>query len=341
MSETAEVSVAQLTDIAPRPGVTVVTNENFDSYVDNQLGVKPADDAPAEGEEGAETTPVNQSPEEIAAAELKAIEELKNQPKEGDVDGPRVYFKGKWVSKQDFNYRLHVKTEEAERKVADKITEAENKAKTEAERAAKAERDAQELRAKYEPVKEELGAEPTPDQFKDATEYGKALKDWTAESIRREDAAKAQTAERVKSWKEKQDALVKEVPDYQARIDAAATVPLSEELRDAILDSDDGPRLLLYFADNQGEIDRLCGMRVDHMLRELGRIDGKLTKAEVKAAAKQETKATIAEISAAPAPITPLRGANAPVANLSGSDEVPKDMTYEDWKKRRMAGKIK
>jgi hypothetical protein len=55
---------------------------------------------------------------------------------------------------------------------------------------------------------------------------------------------------------------------------------------------------------------------------------------------KTEAKDAGAEISKAPAPITPAQGRMHRWC-LTGNDDVPKNMTYEDWKALRKAGKIK
>src|SRR5204863_5662768 len=93
----AEVETQPIGSVEGRPGVTVVTQENFNAYVDQQLGVKPEPD-----------------PEVVAAEELKEIEtkqaEVKaaeTAPKEGDTDGSKVFFNGRWVPKHDFGYRVH------------------------------------------------------------------------------------------------------------------------------------------------------------------------------------------------------------------------------------------
>ena len=77
------------------------------------------------------------------------------------------------------------------------------------------------------------------------------------------------------------------------------------------------------------------------MLRELGRLEAKLMGSAVSPPAKSQEKAsTVAEISRAPSPISPLRGANAPIATkIDAKGEFYG--TYEEYKAARKAGKIK
>src|SRR5258708_7672275 len=170
--------------IEGKPGVTVITQENFKEYVDEKLGVKPAEE-------------VNEDPEAIAAAEAARIEEEKKAkgtaakaPKEGDIDGSKVFFKGKWVGKQDFGYRLHIQTEAKAKEADTKIATAEAKAKTEREAREAAERREADLKAKYEPPKGELGPEPQAKDFTEIAEYSKALKEWQGEKNIPEDGQK-------------------------------------------------------------------------------------------------------------------------------------------------------
>lgn len=321
------ITVADIVNSQPER-VTVVTNDNFDAYVDKQLGVK------------------KESPEEKAAAELAKVEAKKAV--ESDVESELTEHIPK-DKKGKLNERFSELT--AARKEAEaKAEKAAAEAKANREAKERAEQDAAALRAKYEPPKsEEIGPEPLPTQFTDVNEYAKAIKDWTAENTRKEDAQKANAArvakereEIGKAWTERQSAAKKEIPDYEAVI-AESSVKVSDQVRDAILESDAGPQILYHLAKNADVAEKLGQMTVGRALKEIGRLEVSLGKPETKDTkeAKSEVKTTVAEISKAPAPITPLKGANAPVSTLRGTDDVPSGMTYEDWKKLYTAGKIK
>ena len=340
-----ERSVAEMVARAdvPERTNTVVTQENMNAWVDEKLGIKPA--APRPGEDGVvggngEDTVAGATAEGAPPA---APSGKPAEPQEGDVDGSKVYFKGKWVPKHDFDYRLHVKTQERTKELEDARKGAEAKARTEREAREVAERQASELRAKYEPPRtDELGPEPQPDQFANPTEYGKALKDWTAEATRREEGAKRQQEETAKAWNARKAAARKEIEDFDAVIDASKDVLLSRPLTEAVLDSEVGPKILHKLAKEPELADALNKMPPGRMLREFGRIEAELSKGAEKAAATPEKPSTpIAEVSRAPAPISPIRGTAAGVVTLKGSDDVPSNWSYEDWKAARQAGKIK
>jgi hypothetical protein len=325
--------------VPDRPGVTLVTPENFDAYVDEKLGVKPAET-------------VNEDPEAVAAAEAAEIaakqaeaDAKAAEPKEGDVDGSKVFFKGKWTPKHDFSYRLHLKTEETKAEAKAEIDKAAAEAKSAREEADKAAKEAAALRAKYEPPKStELGPKPTPDKYQSVDAYSDALIEWAEDKARIEDAAKQAEAKQVtereavvKAWNERQEAIKTEVPDYAEKI-ANSGVKVSDQMRDAIVESDNGPRILYHLAENPELADALGKMTVGKMLREIGKLDGTFG-GTVKPDPKSEKKTPIAEISKAPAPITPLRGGNAGSGNKMDSNGNFTG-TFEEYKALRNAGKI-
>lgn len=324
-----------------RPGVTVVIQENFKEFVDEKLGVK-------EGE--------NPDPEAEAAAELEKIDADKAEkakaeagPKEGDVDGSKVFFKGKWVGKHDFNYRLHVQTEVKTKEAETAKAEAEKKVRTAEEARIAAESREALLKAKYEPPKGDLGPEPEPAQFTSIEEYRKAIKTWQSEKTTREFEQKQvqqqQETERKtvqETWEKKVAQAKIDLPDYEEVV-GKSTVRISPELEVALkAQAENGPAILRHLAANPDVAESIGKMTIGRMLIEVGRLDVKMG-GQAKPGPKSELPETTpkAEISQAPAPISPLRGASAPVGTLKGSDEVPKGMTYDDWKKLWEAGKIK
>jgi hypothetical protein len=205
-----------------------------------------------------------------------------------------------------------------------------------------ARREAAELRAKYEPPKtDELGPEPTPSQFQDISEYSAALKEWAADKAMRDqqakqadDQQKARAAQVAKDWGERLKATQAEIPDYAEKIEASP-VKVSDQVRDAILESEIGPKLIYHLAEHPEVAEKLGKLSVQSALRELGRIEGSLMQP-----VKEPAIPAKAEISKAPAPITPLRGSNSPTGpQLDGNNEF--HGTYQQWKAARKAGKIK
>ena len=307
----------------PNDDIQVVTSENFNEFVEQKL-------AP--------------DPEVAAAAELERVEAEKaeNLAKEQAASDPTHDLTEVPKSKKEkLNERFKELTDK--RKDAEARAEkaaAEAKSEREAREALARERD--ELKSKYEPPRAEPLAKPELSQFKDVAEYEKAIEHYTADKVRREDAAKAETerrtreaAETAKAWNERLAETKAELEDY-AEVVGASEVKVSDQVRDAIVESEIGPKILYHLAKNPDVADKISEMTVGRALKEIGKLEVQL--------AKQTEKTPIAEVTAqiskAPPPITPLKGVNAPAGTLKGSDDVPKHWSYDDWKKAYEAGKI-
>lgn len=337
MADTAEVAPAHDTTktpvgIEPRPGVTVVDGSNFEDFVQSQL--PPAAKVDDDAQEDA-----------LDAAAREAKPAATPTPKEGDVDGAKVFFKGEWVGKNTFEYRLHVNKQAADTEAQAKITAAENKAKAAQEKADTAERERNELKNKYEPPKpQEIGPEPLESQFSNSHEFKLAFRDWVADSTRKQDAiqqaqarAEQERAQIAKTWDEKLAKARTEIPDYDKILTEASSVMISNDCRDAIFECDNGPEIFIHLAQNPDEAKAIGEMRLDRMHRAIGKLDASLNKGEQKAAPKGTS---IAEISKAPAPISPLKGASAPLNSALDQDGTFHG-SFEEYKKYRAAGKIK
>ena len=110
-------------------------------------------------------------------------------------------------------------------------------------------------------------------------------------------------------------------------------------MRDAILESEVGPKILYHFAKNPDEAERIGKLSVAKALKELGKLEATLQTNPVKTG-KNPVSQVSKEVKPAVEPISPLRGANAPVEPAVGSDGKFKG-SYAEWKAARKAGKIR
>ena len=224
------------------------------------------------------------------------------------------------------------------------------------QRAEAAERRAAELEAKLNPpkVEETAGPEPAPDpkDFKDASEWSQAFAEWSKEAARREIAAEAEQKEEARKRQEAESAdraragrfasaeqeYAKDTPDYTDVV-AKADFRIANFLADAMIDSNVGPQMRYYFAKNPSELDRLHAMRPHTALTEFGRLEQQFMKRPQKgdepAAGSLRAVPRPAEQSRAPEPIDPLKATAAAVEKPRGQ------MTYQEWKAARLAGRIK
>jgi len=316
----------------------VLTSENSADFYRQKLAPTAAEPAAApEKPEGAKPgEPAVESSAEGAKtgeAEAEAIEQQDQHP---DPE-----------KRQKLNLRFSELSEK--RKAAEAEAEkARAEAKAEREARELAERQAAELRQKYEPPKpDELGPKPTRAQFVNDDEFAAALEDWAGEKAVRERDRKEAQAKIEKQWNERQAAIKAELPDYDSVLQAGANLMVSNEVRDAILESEVGPGILYHLANNPEFVRALASKSRTAALREIGKLEvtqpwlkGKTAAPAPEAKAPAKPAAAATEISRAPAPITPLRGG-------TSVPEVPVDSSgnffgdFATYKRMRAEGKIK
>ena len=188
------------------------------------------------------------------------------------------------------------------------------------------------------PQVQNIDEEPQPGQFQDAFEYAKALAQFSTERALKErdqqEANKKLNEERqktIQSWSAKLEKMKAEMPDYDDIV-STANVTVSDDIRDSILESDVGPRILYHLAEDLEFAQKIAAMPTRKALVEIGKLEKLYERNE----AKQETVVK----SRAPAPIKPLRAGN-------GQADIPINSsgefhgTYQSWKEARRAGKIR
>ena len=304
----------------------VVTSENLTEWNMNRLGLA-GEDAPIEAdavEETPESEPIadDEQSEQDSETEGKATEERKQNPK-------------------------------LEKRFSE-LTKARKQAE---ENAAKAQADKEVLEARlreYEdrqspqPQVEEspIGREPRADQFDDAFEYAKALAEWSAEKALydrdQQDLNRKVEEERqkvLKTWSEKLQKAKPNLTDFDDIVNSTQVV-VSNEVRDAIIESDVGPEILYHLASLDGEeAERFQALPMSKALREIGKLEARFEKQE---AAQEEAVRSkpVAQKSKAPAPLSPIKATGSAMENPIGSDGEFHG-SFQAWKAARKAGKIR
>jgi hypothetical protein len=284
----------------------VLTSENSAEFYANKLGL--AEESKVVAEESEPTEVIQQSEPEVVENEEKVTEEPK----------PKVKMRFDEVTKQ----RDLAKQEAEQAKMRAQELEQELKA----------------IKSQAAPKQEQSRDEkPRPDQFTDAFEYAEALADWSAENAvmraRQEDVEKKLQEERSKvidNWNKKLEATKSELPDYDDMV-ASADVMVSNEVRDAILESDVGPRILYHLAENPEIAEKISKASLITALREIGKLEARFEKTEPK-----EVK-TVAQKSKAPAPISPIKAGSSEQVIITDTDK----MTYAQYKAMRQAKRIR
>ena len=292
---------------------SVVTSENAANFYAERLGLAESKAEP----EAVETEKVEAEP--VAEEQSEPPEAETAKPQEERKQNPKIEKRFSEITRQREEARA-----EAQR-------EREARASLEARLA--------ELERQSAPKPEaKVDQEPQPHQFEDAFEYAKALADYRVEQrFNQEKQAQEQArvqAERAKiqeSWLQKVVAAKSEMPDFDEMIASAGDTPIPDHIRDAVMDSDVGPKILYHFANNPELVGELSNMNPAKALREIGKLE---TRFESK-----EEKPPVVARSKAPEPIQPIRGAGKADVPMT-SDGVFKG-SYHEWKAMRKAGKIR
>ena len=284
----------------------VLTSENAAEFYAQKLGLAP-DNAPEAVEE---TEPVA----EAEGSEPEAKEEAKPQD-EPKKQNPKLERRFSEITKQ---------REEARRE-----------AESERQRRVELEQRLAALQQQTTPKQVNVDEEPQPSQFQDAFEYAKALAEYTAdkriEDMKRQEAEAKVAAERqkvIESWTQKVEQAKAELPDFDDMV-ASSDVVVSDDIRDAILESDVGPKILYHLAENSEFAKKVAGMSSRAALKEIGKLE-----------ARFEAKAEPVVKSKAPAPVTPLRAVSG-VAETKMSSDGQWYGSYAEWKQARKAGKVR
>ncbi len=322
-----------ITKPEPRASTLVVTGETRQAFMDHRMDIAKPEPAPVVVvAEPAKVEPVKVSePAKAIVEEATTLEaELKAEEEKPQPDEKK---------KQTIRERIS--------QINEKKKASDARADAAEARAAKAEKEAAELRTRAAPPAkvEEPGAEPQRAQFQSDDEYLNARVDYTVakreaarEKAQAEARAKAESDRVVQTYSTRLAATKAETPDFDARIEKAKDLPISPHIRDAIFESEVGPKMALYFADHPEEATRLNGLSANAALREFGKIESMIETAPAKPA--PVVVAPVAAVSKAPPPISPIKA-------TSGEPEVPIDSSgkftgsYAEYKNLRKQGKIR
>ncbi len=234
--------------------------------------------------------------------ETEATEQPK-KPKQKDIDSRISSYAKRAKEAERLASEQRTRIEELERQISGK--QEKPAAKTEAA----------ESRPKR-PERPKLADFDSYDKFHEATEkyldefadYTEKLSDYKltqreAEAERKQLEAKQQESAKAvnKAWADREADGRAKYDDYD-EVAHAADVPITPGMSAAIMESDIGPELAYYLGSNREEAERISKLPVASQIRELGKIEAKLSASE----APETRKAAVA--SRAPAPGKPVRG---------------------------------
>lgn len=303
----------------------VVTSDNLAEWTMNRLGLA-TEEAPVEADE------VEETPESEPIVEAEGESEQESDPE------------AKVTEERKQNPKLEKRFSELTK--ARKLAE-ENAAKAQAEKEALEARlrEYEERNTPQQNVEDPIGIEPRADQFNDAFEYAKALAEWSAEKAlydrdQQEAVRKAQEerSKVLKTWSEKLEKAKPNLADFDDIVESTKVV-VSNEIRDAIIESDVGPEILYHLASlEEEEAEKFQALPVHKALREIGKLEAKFEKQEI--AEEKPLSKPVTQKSKAPAPLSPIRATGSAMETPIGSDGEFHG-SYQAWKAARKAGKIR
>jgi len=181
--------------------------------------------------------------------------------------------------------------------------------------------------------------EPMPENYSDAFEYAKDLAKFEARRMieaEKQQVEQAKAAERqnevIKTWTERVQKAKADMPDYDEMV-GSSDVAIHDVLRDVIIESDVGPKILYHLAENEEYAKKVASMPLPQALKELGKLEARYSDSP-------EEKSPAVRTSKAPPPINPIRGATNMVdVPISSNGEFTG--TPAQWRALRQAGKIR
>jgi hypothetical protein len=287
---------------------SVVTSENAADFYAERLGLaeKPVKTV-ADEPEKAEAEPV-ESEERSEPTEADAA-----KPQEERKQNPKLEKRFSEITRQREEARKEAQRErEARMQLEDRLRQLEQRAAPQ--------------------VQQPSDSKPRPEQFKDAFEYAEALAEFTANLKIQQMKQETEREKFVKTWADKVTAVKDELPDFDDMV-ASSDVVVPDHVRDAIMDSENGAKLLYHLAENPEIAQKIAKLPPISALREIGKLEARFD------AKPQETSAPVAK-SKAPEPIKPIRASKGAVDVPLSSDGVWEG-SYQAWKQARKAGKIR
>jgi hypothetical protein len=127
---------------------------------------------------------------------------------------------------------------------------------------------------------------------------------------------------RLESFAARQQEFAKSAPDYTVKI-SDPTLPITEAMRDVIVDSPAGPELAYYLAEHRDVAEQIARLPAHLAALELGRIDGRLS------AQKEAAKRPL--VTKAPPPPPKVDDVEVPTASVKASESDSDKLSTQEW----------
>jgi hypothetical protein len=154
------------------------------------------------------------------------------------------------------------------------------------------------VKPQVQPQEVKAEGKPKLDQFETVEEYVEAVADWKMQTHQQNQARQTEE-QRIKQFQGEVQAkaahvfeLAEQDPEFDNEV--FETLPVSDPMAFAIMDSDIAPKLMVYLTKNPEEVDRITKLSPARQAAEIGKLESKLSVVEK------------VKPSGAPAPIKPV-----------------------------------
>lgn len=202
-----------------------------------------------------------------------------------------------------------------------------------------AEKRADALQAEIDQIKAQLtpqsaseGQRPTRGAYTTQEDYEDALIDWghsQREKRRAQDQAKKEREEREASFKKRIDGAFEKYPDFQELIDQHGESSIPGHISEFLIESDIGEEIAYTFAKDPKILERLSKLSPVKAIAELGKLEASISKDEP----EKPADTTLASLSRAPKPITPVSETATPLP--PDPEKMNADQLHEFRRKER------
>lgn len=151
-----------------------------------------------------------------------------------------------------------------------------------------------------------------------------------AEQRLREQSEREKAERRKTTFNQREQEFAKDKPDYVQKT-RDPRVPISPAVADVLAESDDGPALAYYLANNIDVAAQISQLPPLQAAREIGRIEAKLI------AEREKAKAATSTVANQPAPAPKLEGGEGSGATVKPDTPESDELSDKEWTRRRNA----
>ena len=170
--------------------------------------------------------------------------------------------------------------------------------------------------------------------YNDIEAYTEAVTEWKLNRALSEYQAQTQVQSVAKTYEQRLSEFKKETPDFDdvmaEFVEDYGDVQVPEIVQVA-MESDVGPKIAYYLAQNTDEVERIAKLPPHRRLIELGKLEDRLAK-PVATETVPEVK-PVKKVTSAAAPVKPVRGSG----KVESNDLSDPNLSYSEWLKRREA----